>query len=258
MMQALADLLDASRGLLFLGFVVFLRVGAAMAVLPAFGEQIVPARVRLGLAIAFTAIVAAPVAAQLQALQLDRLPPLWLASEIAVGLLIGLMLRLFVIALQVAGTIAAQATSLSQLFGGTSGEPQPAIGHLMVMGGLAIAVSLGLHVQLARLLIGSYQALPPNQFPDAELVRSWGLSGVSRTFALGFSIAAPFVVAGLIYNVALGAINRAMPQLMVAFVGAPALTAGGLVLLAIALPTGLSVWHEAFAGFLENPFVVTP
>jgi len=61
MMQALADLLDASRGLLFLGFVVFLRVGAAMAVLPAFGEQIVPARVRLGLAIAFTAIVAASV-----------------------------------------------------------------------------------------------------------------------------------------------------------------------------------------------------
>jgi hypothetical protein len=125
MMQALADLLDASRGLLFLGFVVFLRVGGAMAVLPAFGEQIVPVRVRLGLAIAFTAIVAAPVAAQLQALQLDRLPPLWLASEIAVGLLIGLMLRLFVIALQVAGTIAAQATSLSQLFGGTSDRGEP-------------------------------------------------------------------------------------------------------------------------------------
>lgn len=258
MMQSLADLLNTSQMLLFLGFVVFLRVGAAMALLPAFGEHSVPARVKLGLAIAFTAIVAMPVSGTIQALHLDQVPPLWLASEIAIGLLIGLLLRLFVIALQVAGTIAAQATSLSQLFGGTSGEPQPAIGHLMVAGGLAITVNLGLHVQLARLLIGSYDALPPNQFPSGDLVRSWGLSGVTQTFSLGFSIAAPFVVAGLIYNVALGAINRAMPQLMVAFVGAPALTAGGLLLLAIALPTGLAVWHQTFVAFLDNPFVVAP
>ena len=64
------------------------------------------------------------------------------------------------------------------------------------------------------------------------------------------------MIAGLIYNVALGAINRAMPQLMVSMIGAPAQTLGGLALLMIALPTGLMVWNDAFDAFLSNPFEV--
>lgn len=259
MTEALAELLGMSQTALFVGFVTFLRVGGAMALLPAFGEQTIPARVRLVLALAFTAIVAPAVGPSLGALapQSGGLP-LWIFSETAVGLLLGILLRLFVIALQVAGTIAAQATSLSQLFGGTGGEPQPAVGNLLVLAGLAVSVHTGLHIKLAELLIGSYEALPPGRFPDGALVRSWGLAGVGHVFTLGFSIAAPFLIAGLVYNVALGAINRAMPQLMVSFVGAPALTAGGLVLFAIALPSGLALWLGAFDDFLANPFRVTP
>jgi flagellar biosynthetic protein FliR len=64
----------------------------------------------------------------------------------------------------------------------------------------------------------------------------------------------PFAIAALIYNVALGVINRAMPQLMVAFVGAPALTAGGLLLLYAAAPVMLSVWITALGRVLEQPF----
>ena len=251
MSAALADLLQLSQTLLVGGFVVFLRIGGMMALLPAFGEHSIPARVRLALSLAFTVVVLPTVA-------VPAPTPLICAAEVMIGLLIGAVLRLFVIALQIAGTLAAQATSLSQLFGGSSGEPQPAIGHLLMLGGLALAVQSGLHVRFAELMIGSYDALPPGNFPDAALVRAWGLSGVSQAFALAFSIAAPFVVAGLIYNVALGAINRAMPQLMVAFVGAPALTAGGLVLLMIAAPTGLMVWLGAFEGFVANPFEVAP
>ena len=57
---------------------------------------------------------------------------------------------------------------------------------------------------------------------------------MGRTFALAFSLAAPFVTAALLYNIALGVINRAMPQLSVTFIGAPALTAGGLLLILVA------------------------
>ncbi|OZA12754.1 MAG: hypothetical protein B7Y02_06935 [Rhodobacterales bacterium 17-64-5] len=60
----------------------------------------------------------------------------------------------------------------------------------------------------------------------------------------------------MIYNLALGAINRAMPQLAVSMVGAPALTLGGLALLAVATPLLLAVWLEAFQAFLADPFTV--
>ena len=69
-----------------------------------------------------------------------------------------------------------------------------------------------------------------------------------------FAIAAPFVIAAMIYNIALGAINRAMPQLLVSFVGAPAITFGGIALLFLAAPIMLAKWLDVLHRFLANPF----
>ncbi len=257
MTALLQPLLDLASDGLFAAFIVFLRVGAAMASFPAFGEQSLPQRVRLALAIAFTAVVLPSVPAELQAVVArGRLIAPYLLTEPLAGLVFGLVLRLFVLVLQMAGAIAAQATSLSQLFAGSGAEPQAAIGHLLTVGGLALAVMAGLHVRLAEALILSYQALPAGAVPAAADILHWGLGNVTRAFALAFGLAAPFVIASLIYNVALGVINRAMPQLMVAFIGAPALTAGGLVLLALALPSALALWHAGFLALLAAPFDV--
>lgn len=255
MNAAAIELQALGQGGLLVAIIVFLRIGAAMAVLPAFGERSVPQRVRLGLAVGFTAIVAPAVADQIKPLaeNYTRLPIL-LATETLAGLAFGIAFRLFILALQMAGSIAAQATSLSQVFGGASVDPQPAMGHLLVFGGLALAVMSGLHVRLAEGLILSYTALPPGQFPDAAMLSDWGVMHVAAAFMLAFTLAAPFIIASLIYNVALGVINRAMPQLMVAFVGAPAITAGALVLMFLVMPVMLSVWSEALSHFLQNPF----
>ena len=110
----LAALLGLGQSLLWQGFLVFLRVGPVMTLLPAFGEQSVPVRVKLALALAFTLIVlpAAPMgpwAAPEQAQDFGALLHLIL-SETANGLVLGIGLRLFVLALQTAGSMAAQAT----------------------------------------------------------------------------------------------------------------------------------------------------
>ncbi|MCK8483572.1 flagellar biosynthetic protein FliR [Aliiroseovarius sp. S2029] len=231
------------------GLVVFLRVGAAMAVLPAFGEKSVPARVRLFLAFAFTLIVAPGVSADLGATT-----PLTYVSEPVIGLGFGIAIRLMIMALQIAGSIAAQSTSLAQLMGGANADPQPAIGHVLVVAGLALAVMLGLHVKLAAGLIMTYRVFPVGQLPDPQLFADWGITQIAQAFSLAFSLAAPFVIASLLYNVALGVINRAMPQLMVAFVGAPAITAGGLILLLLTAPLLLPVWQAALEATLANPF----
>lgn len=246
-------ILSALQGMGEIGFLVFLRVGAAMAVLPAFGERSIPERLRLVLALSFTAVVAPAVAPAITERLADASLAGLIAPEVIVGLAIGLVIRLFVLALQTAGSIAAQSTSLSQLFGGGAVDAQPAIGHLMLVAGLALAVMGGLHVRLASFLILSYDLLSFGVFPNAADLSQWGIGQVAQSFALAFSLAAPFVIASLIYNVALGVINRAMPQLMVAFVGAPAITLGGLLLLLLALPALLGVWSGTLTDFLSAP-----
>ncbi len=255
MMETLQTIAGFGQNGALVGFIVFLRVGAVIALVPAFGERSVPQRIRLVAALMFTVIVTPIVFTTLAPFaQAPHFPPALIATEIISGLSLGIALRLFVLALQTAGSIAAQSTSLSQIFGGGKVDPQPAIGHLLVFGGLAIAVMNGLHIQIARAIIYSYRVLPAGQFPAARILTDWGIAQIAHAFTMGFTLAAPFVIASVIYNVALGVINRAMPQLMVAFIGAPAITAGGLALMFLVVPILLTVWSHDLIAFLANPF----
>ena len=234
------------------GAIVFLRVSAMVAMLPAFGEQYVPVRVKLAIALAFTFVVA-------PALPLFPAPdtPLqyagYAASEAIIGLALGVGIRLFIHAIQTAGTIAAQSTSLAQVLGGIGAEAMPAIGAVLLISALALAVMLGIHVRAAEFMIYSYMMFPMGEFPAAMGLSDWGVHRISRAFSLGFSLAAPFRIGALIYNLTLGVINRAMPQLMVAFVGAPVVTFGGLAILMVASPMLLEIWSTALMSFFANP-----
>ena len=254
-MTPLAAALELFNAAFWHGFVVFLRMAAITSLLPGFGEQSVPMRVKLAIALAFTAIVAPAVALPNLSLEFSSLGVL-IFTEIMSGLVLGIGLRLFVLSLQTAGSIAAQSTSLSQVLGGAAVDPLPAMGYILIVAGVALATMTGLHVKAAQFVLFTYEVLPIGQFAQGSDVSSWGAKQVAHAFSLAFILAAPFIILSVLYNFALGAINRAMPQLMVAFVGAPVITLGGLALLLVAAPYMLSVWLDAMDAFLLNPFGV--
>ncbi|NSY38763.1 flagellar biosynthetic protein FliR [Leisingera sp. ANG59] len=232
--------------------IVFLRVSAMVSVLPAMGELYVPTRVKLAIAVAFTFVVApalSPFPEPDGVMDYAR----FAVTEAIIGLALGVGARMFVLALQTAGTMAAQSTSLSQVLGGIGAEPMPALGAVLMISGVTLAVMMGLHVRIAELLIGSYQMFPAGQFPAAAGLTEWGVFRVSESFSMAFTLAAPFVITAVIYNLALGVINRAMPQLMVAMVGAPVITFFGLFILMVGSPMILDVWTRALMTFLSNP-----
>lgn len=254
MIEGLAELLDLSAAGLAGFILVFVRVGAVMALLPGFGEQAIPARVRLALTAAFAIVVWPMLAEDLLAVDAERSFILLMIIEAVIGLMIGIAIRLMVIALQFAGSIAAQSTALAQIFGaGVAPDPMPAIGNILMMAGLTLAVVANLHVKAALAMAGSYEILPIGAALPADDIATWGVARVAQAFALGFSLAAPFVIAAFAYNLALGAINRAMPQLMVAFIGAPAITAGGILILMMAAPVILMFWSGRLDIVLSDP-----
>lgn len=256
---ALAQLFSFEEGDAQALVAVFTRVGAAAALLPGFGERGMPVRVKLVVAIAFTAVVWPAVASGLPPVT-DTAPFAFgrlALAEAASGLALGLALRFLVFALQTAGSIASQATAVSQIMGaGVMPDPLPAIGNALVLAGVACALAAGLHVKAAAAMIGSYGVLPFGTFPVAGDLGEWGVARAAEAFALAFALASPFLVGSLLYNLALGAINRAMPQLMVALVGAPAITAGALLLLLLAAPTMLRFWNARLDEALAAPFGV--
>lgn len=246
------ELMTLIGGGLWHVFTVFLRVSAMVSVLPTFGERSVPTRVKLGISAAFTLIIAPAVSSPEAETGLAALVGV-VGTEVTIGLALGIGLRLFVLTLQTAGSIAAQATSLSQILGGAAADPVPAMGYLLTLAGLTLAAILGLHIRAAEFMVHSYNLLPAGSLPAAPDLSQWGVTRVTASFRLAFALATPFVIASLIYNLALGVINRAMPQLMVAFVGAPAITFAGLFLLFAGSALILSVWSDALFAFLQNP-----
>ncbi len=257
MYQGLGAILDLTQAGLVGFILVFARVAGVTALLPGFGEQVIPARVRLGAAIAFAMVVWPMLVPALVTTNPARPLLLMLIIEVSIGLMLGLAIRFMVLALQLAGSIAAQSTALAQMFGaGVTPDPMPAIGNILALGGIAVAVASGLHVKAAIAMARSYEILPMGLPIPAADVAAWGTARVAQAFALGFSLAAPFVIAGFAYNLALGAINRAMPQLMVAFIGAPAITAGGILILMLAAPVILHYWGVRLDLTLADPLVM--
>lgn len=251
MTAGLSELPSIYNSHLPVAFYIFLRVSGIVAMSPGFGERVVPARSKVLLSIGLT-LVCVPIVLQMSQSNPDRSLRLDVAlGELLVGLMFGLGLRLFMTTLQLAGSMAAQATSLAQMLSGATVEPLPAIGHLLVVSGLALAMILDLPAHVVGFIVLTYHVFPMGSEFDIWQFSYWASQIAVKVTALAFSMSAPFLVTSLLYNLGLGVINRAMPQLMVAFIGAPVITALAMVLTLVMGGVMLTVWWGGFLAFLR-------
>ncbi len=255
-MNDVVAILEGNRPLIWAFGLVFVRVGCVISLLPSMTENTNTARARVVLTAVVTAAALPAVYPQLAPLGAKGFFPF--VSEVVAGLIIGATIRLIFIALQFAGLVIAQATSLSMLFGGVGSEPQPVVSNFLLIAGLALAVSSGLLTKIVLFVLMSYEVFPAGQLPDPALISASLLDEVRRSTQLAFLISVPFLIFSIISNVAFGFMNRAMPQLSVAFVGAPALTLAGIGLMVIVLPVGLGIWHSHLNALLDVPLQVAP
>jgi len=255
---AIAKLIEAANLSLPLWTGVFARMSAIAFLAPALGEIQVPVRVRLAGAIALTMLVAPFADAPAAPANAAALAAIILA-EAATGLLVGFALRLSVFALQLLGSITAQVLSLSQLFGpGLSHDQESPIATILIAAGLALACAGGLHLRLAGALAGSYAAFPFGAGLDFAAGAEFAAIESARALSLAFGMAAPFVLLGVAYAVALAAANRAMPQMAAVFVGAPAVIFAGMTLFAGAAAIILARWGEVTAALVAAPLAGLP
>ncbi len=258
-LATLDPILRAGGPYVFLVGALFMRISAIAFLAPGIGERTVPARVRLAIAIAITLILAPMVLASAPPPpQLPSAVVTLYAAEAMSGLLIGFALRIMIFVLEIAGSIAAQHISLSQLFGANVGfDPSSPFSAILVTSALALAAASGVHFHMVNALAQSYEILPFGMFPGAAETGVWSTNRLGEAIAKALALASPFVILGFIYSLALAASSRAMPQLMAAFVGAPAITLAGLALFAVTAPIILFEWlaglERVLMDFLAGP-----
>ncbi|MEL7721392.1 flagellar biosynthetic protein FliR [Citromicrobium bathyomarinum] len=237
--------------------VVFARLGAMLMVLPAFSDDGVPGRIRL--------LVALGISLGLFGMLGPQVPPTGNAvslaatafAELLTGLALGVIVRIMFLAITIAGSIISLQTGLTSAVmpDAALGGQLPVIAKLVSVAAVIVCFSLGVHHLWIAAMVNSYLVFPVGGLPPAADFAQLAIATTTRSMELGFSLAAPLVVYGIVFNVALGLAARLAPTIQVFFIAQPLNILLGLALFGATLGAVLMGFAMAMAEWVQQGWV---
>lgn len=238
-------------------FLLFCRIGGCLMLMPGFSSSRIPVHVRLFIALAVTLALSPLLIPTINSAVPNLEPTVVLrliGSETLTGALIGLIGRLFYMALQFMATAAAQLAGFNPVGGAPieDNEPVPTLATFITLTATVLLFVTDQHWEVLRALIASYAVLPVSE----PVVPALGLARLadafSSTFLLALQISSPFIVYALIINLMVGIASKLVPQIPVYFISIPFVLAGGLLLLYFTIGEALRLFMAAFIAWLAN------
>ena len=222
-----------ATGLMF----VSLRLFGVFLSMPLFAFRAFPMRLRL-MVVLLIAIAILPGLVQ-QTKGFGLTPPTFVAAgiELLIGVFVGFMIRLGLMAVEVAAEVLSILTGLSFATNYVR-DPNLAsglMGEFMGLTTLALMFALNIHLAVLEVVIESFKTLPFGQWPTA-----WSLPAVTgmiaRAFQLGLVLSLPAMVVYLIFNVIQAVLARTSPQFNLFSVGFAITVPLAFLVLMIVLP----------------------
>lgn len=237
-------------------FLLFCRIGSCLIVIPGFGSDRIPIRVRLFVAIAITLALSPLLLPSMRSVIPDQglaTVTRLIAAELFVGLLLGLMGRCFIAALETIGTLISMSIGLSTMPGMAveGNEAIPPLANLMTLAATAMVFITNQHWELIRALADSYSAVPAGAGLDVQSGLTRFADQLSATFLLALRIGSPFVIYAVVINFALGLANKLTPQIPVYFIAMPFVIAGGLYFLYVVLGEAILLFLDGYVTWLK-------
>ncbi|UPG86919.1 flagellar biosynthetic protein FliR [Luteibacter aegosomatis] len=211
------------------------RVSGLMLVAPVLGNTTIPMRIRAGLTVVLT-IVLAPLA-PLGIKPLSAQGVEVLAQQVLIGAALGFVLKLIFEAVSYAGQFVSQAMSLgfAEVVNPSLGGSVPVLSQFYMMLVTLLFLVMNGHLQLIDLLADSFRTLPVG----TDGIGADGLWGVltfaTHLFSGAVRVALPALTALLVVNFGFGAISRSAPSMNLFAVGFPITICLGMVAVWLAL-----------------------
>ncbi|MDL2217230.1 flagellar biosynthetic protein FliR [Christensenellaceae bacterium OttesenSCG-928-M15] len=230
-------------------FLLFLRMAGLIWTSPIFGRKNVPNMAKLAycLSLTYFFFVSVPQYAPLPTGSLFTFV-MYGALELLFGIIMGYILTLFFDVAFTAGQLVdwQMGFSMASVFDVESNASVPVTGNLINIMTLLMFFALDGHLMLIRLM---HTALI--EIPIGGVVYHSGLTSVIveffiQAFVLAIRLALPMIASGMIAEVVLGLILRAVPQMNVFVIGMPLKVLLGLAMLAAIMPVYVDFTTEIF------------
>ena len=247
--------MDAVENQILAVFLLFCRIGGCLLIAPGLSSPRVPVQVRLFVAFGLTAAVS-PLLLPSMTEIIARMSPdrqmHMILGETLTGAAIGLMARLFFLSLQFAATAISNFIGLAGIPGipleeGDTGSP---LATLVSSAATMLIFVAGLHIELLRAIIDSYDVLRPGLPLGIRSLTINLVDVLAETSMLALRLAAPFLVYGVIVNFALGMGNRFAQQLSVYHATTGVVILGGFLLLYAIWIDWILVFTSAYQSWL--------
>ncbi|WP_312077209.1 flagellar biosynthetic protein FliR [Leclercia sp.] len=214
-----------------------LRILALISTAPILSERSIPKRVKIGLAILITIIVA-PTLPPVN-VPIFSAPALWVGlQQILIGVAIGFTMQFAFAAVRMAGELIGLQMGLSfaTFFDPGSRLNMPIIARIIDLLAMLLFLAFDGHLWLISMLVDTFHTLPIG----GEAVNSNAFMALTRAAGLiflnGLMLALPLITLLLILNLSLGLLNRMAPQLSVFVIGFPITLTVGMVLISLLMP----------------------
>src|SRR3954471_14473555 len=234
---------------------VFARIGTMLMLLPGLGEASVPSRLRLTGALVLAAVML-PLHRDAYQIDLRSFGPVLalLGQELFIGAVLGLTVRLLIAGLQVAGSVVAQQLGLGFVTAvdPTQGQQGVLVGNFLTLLGVTLIFATDLHHLVIAGLHDSFRLFRPGEIPAVSDVTVLVTNTIASAFRIGIQLSGPFLVFGLIFNVALGVLARLMPQMQVYFVAVPLSIMIGFLILLVVVGAMMGSFLDYLGGVLRE------
>ncbi|SIQ55200.1 flagellar biosynthetic protein FliR [Rhizobium sp. RU20A] len=243
------------QGMILALFAAFCRIGACLMVIPGFSTARVPVQVRLLTAVAVSMAILPLMWSEIYPkVSVGNSAYIYLiGSETIIGAAIGLVARFYFLGLQFVGTV------LSLMIGFTAPPMQDVLEdstenqltNLITYAGLIMLYMLDFHHIMFEAVVQSYTALPMSTGFDPQNLLVSLTNSLSTTFLIMLKLSSPFILYGILFNTAVGMVNKLAPAIPIAFISTPYLILGGLFLTYLGIAAMLRIFADSFAQVMQ-------
>lgn len=195
---------------------IFIRITSMVSFSIFFGDKRISSFAKVGLSLILAIIIAPTVAESSELIKIES-TTLAAISEFIVGSVIGLSTTVITHTFAIAGSLidTQGGFGMAQVYDPSTKSQSSLMSQLLVTVSLMLFVSQGLHVELLRVFIKSFVAVPIGGMVNIEAT----ISIMLKCIMMGSAIAIPVISLIFMIDILLGLSSKTMPQLNLFSVG---------------------------------------
>jgi flagellar biosynthetic protein FliR len=245
--------LDAFYGVLL----IFLRVAAIVFSAPVLDTATIPVVFKAGLAFSVSVLMLPVVDAVVTIEGLSLMTfVIGIVSEIAIGVTIGLSVKLMFSGIQLAGQIVGfqMGFAVANVVDPATSAQIPILAQFYNLMAMLVFLAINAHHMFFSALVESYKILPPMSMQITPQLVEMMMGLAANMFVVAIKVGAPLIAVMLLVSVGLGLVARTVPQMHVFIVAMPLKIVVGLIFVIMVTPYLTAYLIDMFGAYRATLF----